>query len=239
MTVGELIRDITLALMAKSGVREWESSEQRLAISQAAVEMATAIISGLEDMTLPDSILLTVGNCVSFADHAGDFSPTAANALEHGTPIDGQLSLASVANNAARQSAKVDLTANRAPAYSVIAAFELAATPTAGNVIEVWWAPSPSGTAGTANPGNVSGSDAAYAGYSSNLDASIVQLQFIGDFVCTAQATGTIQVARVGILIPRFRYGSLVVYNKSGAAFHADDVECHVVMSPQLPQIQD
>jgi hypothetical protein len=150
-----------------------------------------------------------------------------------------QLSMASVANNAARQSAKTDLGANRPEVYDVIAAFELAATPTAGNVIELWWAPSPNATAANANPGAVSGSDAAYAGYSSNLDASIKQLQFIGDFVCTAQATGTIQVARAGSFRPRERYGSLVVYNKSGAAFHSDDVECHVVMIPQLPQVQD
>lgn len=190
-------------------------------------------------MALPDSILVVEGNCISFADHAGDFSPTAANNLELGTPVDVQLSLASVANNAARQSAKGDLGANRAELYEVWAAFELAPTPTAGKVIELWWASSPSATAGTANPGGVSGTNAAYSGYSSNLDASIKQLQFIGDFVCTAQAAGTVQVARVGLLRPRHRYGSLVVYNKSGAAFHSDDVECHVVFYPQGVQIQD
>jgi hypothetical protein len=191
-------------------------------------------------MALPESLLYVVGNPVCFADHAGDFNPTAANNLEHDTPIDGQISLTGVASAAARQSAKVDLGANRAPAYGVAAAFELAATPTAGATIELWWSGSPSGTAGTANAGGASGTDAAYAGYSSNLDASILQLQLIGIFVCTAQATGTVQVAnRCGVLIPRFRYGSLIVYNKSGAAFHSDDVECHVVLEPQLPQIQD
>jgi len=190
-------------------------------------------------MALPDSFLVVEGNCISFADHANDFAPTAANAIELGTPTDVAIQLASVANNAARQSAKADLGANRYELYEVWAAFELAATPTAGNVIELWWAPSPSGTAGTANPGGVSGTNAAYTGYSSNLDASIKQLQYIGDFVCTAQATATVQVARVGLLRPRHRYGSLVVYNKSGAAFHSDDVECNVVFYPQLLQVQD
>lgn len=190
-------------------------------------------------MALPDSFLAVVGTPLSFADHAGDFSPAAGSSLEHGTPTDVQLSLASVANNAARQSAKADLGANRPEAFAVYAAFEFAATPTAGNVVELWWNPSHSSTAANANVGGCSGSDAAYAGYSSNLDASIKQLQYIGDFVCTAQATATVQVARVGTLYPEQRYGSLVVYNKSGAAFHSDDVECHVVFEPLLPQIQD
>lgn len=173
---------------------------------------------------------------ISFADHAGDFSP--ANNLEVGTPTDCQISLASVANAAARQSAKVDLGSVRGLLYSVRAAFELAATPTAGNTISLYWAPSGSGTAGTANPGNVSGSDAAYTGYSSNLTATLPQLQYIGDFVCTAQATGTVQYGEVGTFMPRERYGSLVVVNNSGAAIHSDDVECNVVFDPIVPQGQ-
>src|SRR3990172_401487 len=65
---------------------------------------------------------------ICFADHAGDFSPTAANNLQFSTPTTCQLSLANVADAAARQSTKVDLGADRAPAYQVRAAFELAAT---------------------------------------------------------------------------------------------------------------
>lgn len=189
-------------------------------------------------MALPDSILYIVGTQIIFRD-VTDYNPAAANKLEVGSPTYVQLDLTSVANNAARQSAKADLGANRPPAFDVIAAMEIAATPAAGNVISMYWAPSPISTAANGNPGGVSGSDAAYSGYLSNLDASIPQLQFIGDFVCTAQATGTIQVARVGLLIPKYRYGSLIVYNKSGAALHSDAVEMHVVFEPQLPQIQD
>jgi hypothetical protein len=177
---------------------------------------------------------------ITFADFAGDFSPTAANDLRHASATDTevQLSLASVADGAARQSAKVDLGAVRAEAYAVRAAFELAATPTAGDVIELYWAPSQHATAANGNPGAVSGSDAAYSGYSSNLAASVKQLVHIGDFVCTAQATSTVQVAEVGILCPTERYGSLVVKNESSAAFHSDDVECHVVFDPIYGEIQ-
>ena len=145
---------------------------------------------------------------------------------------DVAITLTSVANNAARQAAKLDLGAVRAAAYNVSADFEIAATPTAGATIELWWAPSSSGTAGTDNPGGVSGTDAAYSGYSSNLAASIVQLQFIGNFVCTAQATATVQKAFVGVLCPTHRYGSLVVYNKSGAALHSSATNMQIVLTP-------
>lgn len=169
-----------------------------------------------------------------------DFSPTAANDLRHGTatPTLVQLDLTSLADTNARQSTKVDLGAVRAPAYKVRAAFELAATPTAGAVIELYWAPSINSTAGTANPGGVSGSDSAYTGYSSNLSASVKQLDFIGNFICTADATTTVQIAEVGVLVPGERHGSLVVKNESGAAFHTDAVESHVAFDPVYDEIQ-
>ena len=145
---------------------------------------------------------------------------------------DAAITLTSVANNAARQAAKLDLGATRAAAYNVSADFEIAATPTAGATIELWWAPSSSATAGTDNPGGIGGTDSAYTGYSSNLAASVVQLQFIGNFVCTAQATATVQKAFVGVLCPTMRYGTLVVYNKSGAALHSSATNMQIVLTP-------
>ncbi len=153
---------------------------------------------------MPNKILISEMNGtpeqISFADHAGDFSPTAANDLQFLTPTECQLSLASVADGAARQSAKVDLGAARAQTYKVRAAFEMAATPAAGDLIELYWAPSSSPTAAIGNAANVSGSDAAYSGYSSNLVDSVKQLEYIGTFVCTVQITTTVQVAKAGIL---------------------------------------
>lgn len=145
---------------------------------------------------------------------------------------DVAITLTSVANNAARQAAKLDLGATRAAAYSVAADFEFAATPTAGATVEIWWAPSSSATAGTDNPGGVGGTDSAYSGYSSNLAASVIQLQLIGVFVTTAQATATVQKAFVGVLCPTMRYGTLVVYNKSGAAFHSSATNIQIVLTP-------
>ena len=42
----------------------------------------------------------------------------------------------------------------------------------------------------------------------------------------------------VGIFSPPERYGSLIVKNESGAAFHSDDVESHIVFDPIVPEIQ-
>lgn len=175
---------------------------------------------------------------ICFADHATDFSPTAANSLEVGTPTDVQLDLTSLANGAYRQSAKVDLGANRAGLYAARAALEFATGPTAGNRVNLYWAPSGSATAGTGNPAAASGSDAAYAGYSSNAAASVLQAVFIGSFVCTAQATTTVQVAECGALSPTERYGSLIVENASGVAMMSDAVEMHIVLDPVVEEIQ-
>lgn len=187
-------------------------------------------------MALPDSLKLTVGTPIILADTT-DHAPATANNL--GTRTD-QIDLTSVANGAARQSAKIDFGANRSPLWNLAAAVELAATPTAGNTIEFWLAPSNSGTAATANPGGVSGSDAAYTGYSSNLDASIKQLMFLGAMTVTAQATGTVQIdMAIAQFSPPERYGTLVVYNKSGAAFHSDMVETSIAVTPIEHQVQD
>lgn len=179
---------------------------------------------------------------IVFADHATDFGPAAAKDLRITTDaskeLDCQLLLASLADDAARQSTKVDLGENRAEEYKVRAAFEFAATPVAGETVELYWAPSHSATAGNGNPGNATGADAAYAGYSSNLDASLKQLEFLGSFVVTAQPTATIQTAEVTVFSPSERYGSLIVVNRSGAAFHSDDVECHVVFDPVIREQQ-
>lgn len=187
---------------------------------------------------MANEVLLKTGTQLSFADHAGDFSPAAGSSLEQGTPTDVQLSLASVADNAARQSAKFDLGATRAGYYHIIAAIEFAATPVAGDIVEFYIAWSPDATAANGNPGGVSGSDAAYAGYSSNLDASLKQLDPVGMMVVTAQATTTVQVGLVGGFYPKERYGTLVVVNQAGAAVHSDDVECHVVFDPIVDEIQ-
>lgn len=247
MTFEELALALAVELIRKSGVREWDDdqAEMRQKLAAAAREMALSLSFG--DLEMPTKTLVQqmdgTPKQICFADHAGDFSPATATDLRASTngtlETDCQLSLASVADSAYRQSAKVDLDEHRASAYKVRAAFELAATPTAGDVVSLYWAPSPSSTAATANAGGVTGADSAYDGYSSNGDEACRQLDHIGDFVCTVQATATVQVAEIGVFEPTERYGSLVVRNESGAAFHSDDVESHVVFDPIVDEFQN
>lgn len=167
-------------------------------------------------MALPDYVRVQSGTTKTWKSSGGDAAIT----------------LASLANAAARQGAKLDLGATRAREYDVFADVELAATPTAGNPVQIYWAPSSSATPGTDNPGNVTGTDAAYAGYSSNLDATLPQLQLAGEHVCTAQATATVQKGYCGRFSPAQRYGSPVVVNRSGAAFHTSDTNIQVRFVP-------
>lgn len=220
------IRDIALTLavemVRKSGVREWDDPDTRALIWNAAIEGAIALW-GDDSVALPDVFRTQTGTAKTIKNSGGDAAIT----------------LASLANAAGRQAVKLDLGASRAARYRVKASFEIAATPTAGNTIDLYWAPSESATAGTDNPGNVTGTDAAYAGYSSNLTASLKHLIFIGSFVCTAQATTTVQYAEVGTFSPMARYGSLVVVNNSGAALHSTDTNQAISLIPIEDTVED
>jgi hypothetical protein len=176
-----------------------------------------------------------------FGDHATDFSPTAANDLRDATAgnrTNVQIITTSLADGAARQSAKGDLGTDFAQAYNVRGAIEFAATPVTGDIVEFYWAPSQASTAANANPGGVAGADSAYAGYSANLSESVLQLEYIGAFVVTVQVTTTVQIAEIGVFSPTERYGTLVIKNESAAAFHSDDVETHIVFDPIVPEVQ-
>lgn len=181
------------------------------------------------------------GTVWSLADHAGDFVPSAAlHTLEQGSVTDVQLSLASVANDAARQGVKINFGSPWDFVVKVGAAFELAASGlTAGDYIAMYMGFSDSATVGTANPANTTGADAAYDGYSTNLDEALKQLRRIATFIVTGQATTTVQVdTDCGRFTPGAQYGNLVVVNRSGAAFHSDDVEDNIILTALKDQIQ-
>lgn len=190
-------------------------------------------------------ILVTVktNGQIVFGDHAGDFAPATANVLAIGTPTEVQLAMAGVAAGEARQSAKVTLPDPRPAHYSFIASPEMATSVVAGETIALYWAPSTNSIAANGNPGGVSGSDADYTGTAaSTMEESLKQLQYIGVFVLTDDATGTVQIA---VCIggeefrPRERYGSLIVVNRSTVAAHSDDVEWGIYMDPHdVPEFQ-
>lgn len=191
----------------------------------AAMEMAANILQNNpgSNMALPDNALIQTGTEVTFKNSGG----TAA------------ISMASVANAAGRQSVKADFGATRARYYDVFAEVELAATPTAGNLIDIYLNPSSSSTAGTDNLANTDGTDAAYTGYSSNLAASVPQLVYCGSLVCTTQATATVQKGYVGRVAVPQRYGSIVVVNNSGAAFHSTNTNHSFRFVPVADVITD
>lgn len=176
---------------------------------------------------------------------SASFNPSAANDLRDGTSgnrTQANMSPANIATNTYYQSAKVDLGPIWAPGYKVRAAIPFQATPTAGNPVDFYWAPSHSSTAANGNPGGVSGSDSAYTGYSSNAAAAIVQLDQIGSFIVTTQVSSAddtnVQIAEVGILVPGERYGTLVIFQNSGASIRNSSVNFHVVFDPIVPEIE-
>jgi len=176
-------------------------------------------------------ILLNEGTPIVWADIGGDFGDS---------PIPGtvQITLVSLANGAARQGVKVDLGDPRAEIYEITFRPELDAAPASGATIELYMAPSPDGTAGTANPGGVSGADAAYTGTAGDsLADSLKQLDLVGALVCTSDAAIVVQQQSFKYSPPS-RYVSPVVMNSSGQAFEGDDIEMSIIMIPIPPEVQ-
>lgn len=184
---------------------------------------------------MSNEILTKVGSgSVVWADHAGDFgdSPLAGS-------IQGQLTLVSLADGAARQGVKVDLGATRASKYSVTLRVEYDVAPVSGTICSLYYAPSPHATAATANPGGASGSDAAYTGTAGDsLADSLKQLDLIGVLICTADAATVVQ-QQTFVYSPSERYGMPVVFNEGGQAFEGDDIEMSVTLNPIVDEIQN
>ncbi len=185
---------------------------------------------------MPNNILYVVGTPIVYADTT-DYSPTAARTL--GTRTD-QIDVTSLAAAAARQGAKVDLGATRAMLYDVRINFEIAADPTAGGSVDLYWSPSQSTTANVGNVGHCTGADAAYAaiaGYT--LAELLTHLHFIGAAPVAVQNDGDgVQSAHVGVFSPTGRYGSPVIVNSCSQAFHGDAVEFAILLEPMIAQIQ-
>lgn len=188
---------------------------------------------------MPNEILVKDGTQLLFADHATDFGAapaTAGNSLIISTPTDVQIDLTGLAaSGGGRHSAKSgDLGSTRADRYSVMACLEFETAPADGDLVYFYWAPSPSSTAATGNPGGVSGSDAAYT----ETDGTLAELQPIGALTCR---NNVICIGYVGEFSPIHRYGSLVVINEAGQALRSTATamdETHIVMTPIITEVQ-
>lgn len=150
------------------------------------------------------------------------------------------LTQSALADTAGRQSDKVDLGATRARRFALFAAVDFTGeTPTAGERVDYYWAPSTSSTQANGNVAGNSGADAAAPGGalgSITLAEFLLQCQFIGSLIVHDGAV--VQNGFVGVFSPSTRYGQLIVVNESGDAFEADDVENHAVMVGIIDEVQ-
>ena len=184
---------------------------------------------------MANEVLQKVGTQLSFADHAGDFGPTAANVIEVGTPTNVDLALTTLAADTYVNSDQFDFGATRAAQFSVIAAIEWSVAPTAGTTVEFWLAPSPSSGATIGNTGGTDGVDGAYTGYSGAAEG-VAQLMPLGVLVASNDAV--VQIAYIGKFSPPERFAQLVVRNNTDQSFNADDVEMNVVITPIIDEVQ-
>ncbi|NQU23629.1 MAG: hypothetical protein HQ567_20290 [Candidatus Nealsonbacteria bacterium] len=145
---------------------------------------------------------------------------------------DYAITLASVADGAARQGAKGDLGATFASRYAVTLEINLDSAPTAGNVVELYWAASHDNAT---FPGGVGGTDAAYK--AAEEDEWKKQLLLIGCLVVTADADAVVQT-QVFVFSPPARYGAPVLVNNSGVALEGDDDAHQITLTPLIDEVQ-
>ena len=170
-------------------------------------------------MALPDFLKYEVGTAVTWKASGGTCA----------------LTLTSVTNGNGRQGAKGDLGANRARIWDVLFTTSVGSAATAGNEIELWWAPSDSATAGTDNPGGVSGTDATFNTTPSEYTA---QLVFIGSLILSNNAGTAIQKQWFAFS-PPCRYGSPVVVNRSGQTLGSTAADHTITLIPREEAVED
>lgn len=153
-----------------------------------------------------------------------------------------QLDLDGLVAGAARQSAKVDLGKGAAllgTRFAVYAAIEFATAPVSGENVDIWIGFSPDAIAGTANPGGLTGADAAYDGTAGDdLDDSLRQLEFIGSLIATADATPVVQFQFIGWFVAVEQHASIVVDNNATPNFVGDAAEMAIRIVPYLDELQ-
>lgn len=180
---------------------------------------------------MANSIPINEGTPIVWADVGGDFGDS---------PIAGtnQITLVSLANAAARQGVKVGLGDPRAEIYEITLRVELDVAATSGLTVDLYMGSSPHTTAGTANPGGLTGADAAYTGTAGDsLADSLKQLDYIGSLICTADAATVVQQQSFKYS-PANQWVMPVVFNQSGQAFEGDDIEMSIIMIPIPPEVQ-
>lgn len=151
----------------------------------------------------------------------------ATSRLVAGTPITWKntggnklLTLTSLANGSAWQGEKsaslVHGTYGLPELLAIFFETALAVAGTNGNTVDLFFGESDSATAGTNNPGNLSGSDAAW----SNPAELFGQLRYAGSLIVSNARGTNPQKVRLILPMPTVGYICPAVFNQSGQALH-------------------
>jgi hypothetical protein len=173
-------------------------------------------------MPLPDYVGLVAGTPITWAASGGDKTFT----------------LTSLANNAAREGAKsgtlVDGTLGMPEVLDVRIESAVGTAATNGLEIEVYFGESPNATAGTDNPGNLTGADAAL----SNPDELKHQCHYVGSLVLS-NARGTNVQKQRHSYYPTLPYIIPLIVNKSGQTLSGTAGNHKLVITPHYRKIID
>lgn len=172
-------------------------------------------------MALPDYADLIPGTSKTWKSSGGDYAIT----------------LTSLANNGGREGVKGDLndgTMGYPTLLEVRFNSSVGSAATNGNQIELYFGESDSSTAGTNNPGNLTGADAAL----SNPDELKLQCYFVGGLNLSNARGTNIQKQRF-IYFPTARYIIPLVVNKSGQTLGSTAADHEIVVTPFYSEIKD
>lgn len=186
---------------------------------------------------MANEILVKEGIPIVWADEA-DY----AGGNQDGGTRTHDLDLTDLLFTAARQGVKADLGATRAARYAITLSVEFKAgeAPESGETVDLYWGPSGSAVAGTANQGGLAGTDAAYTGTAGDsLADSLKQLIFVGSIILTVEVVANPQ-RQTFVFSPPSRYGQPVVLNNTNAEdFNdVDAQEMYVRMVPLIDEVQ-
>jgi len=186
-----------------------------------------------------NDILIEYGTQQEFNVTAA-FSPADAGTdYTIGTPTNNVLTLSAVADGAGRQSDKADLGAKRAPLWECFCSVDYTGETPAAGTIDIYWAPSTSGTQATGNVAGNSGADGAAPDGVTETGMTLAEFLDrcikIGSLITTDSTT--VQAGAAGYLVNPSRYGQIVLVNNGGDAFEADNVEMAVFLNPINPEV--
>lgn len=153
------------------------------------------------------------------------------------TPTTYAITLASLANNAGREGAKGDFqdgTYGNPELLEVLFVAAVGSAATLGLQVELYAGESESATAGTDNPGNLTGADAGL----SNPDELKLQCNLVGA-LNLSNARGTNPQKQRFVYFPTQRYWIPLVVNKSGQTLSATAGNFSIVVTPFYREIKD